>query len=520
MSLTIPKRIFETAFALRYCTIPIVPGLPSQSVVTIPNPKRFSSRTRRLTAITKKAATASLTFNTLAHSTQALQEASPYSRTSMAKSTLIALSTADAGVFSSGVRADSAQAASEVLQENMENYHIFFNDQGFHNHIVHHILTIYALGASPETIKAAFERDKQYQRKPYPVDESVVQAMSDKTKFKQFTGKEMHYSSFLVYFQRELDAKGVGPVLNEHLFAEDGHADDLLVRMFAGFLHPLIHLGFGVEFNQPAIVAEALAQAAVHDNWIGDYLLPAEKAAGSIGEPEEKTLEQLLGEIRGNEKLVNSVQWSDSNKIRDGILKRAPDEMLRYASQYTVSADHLEEKLAEMINAVVYYASTAQRPPKQIKFDFYYMHCVNCSIFFPALFSIPSLSLGSKIRLLEWKGRMDLAMYVSRRAPKLLLDEVTNYKSHKGWKEVFDNSVLNERDDGHVSKMTRAVAHGGNVCKPFEGGGKEKGFMIAGDMWLKIGNMIVDSVDSPGDMWVRSTGFDEAWSKFNDRSPQ
>ncbi|KAK9312397.1 hypothetical protein V1524DRAFT_449697 [Lipomyces starkeyi] len=437
----------------------------------------------------------------------------------MAKSTLIALSTADTGVFSAGVRADSAQAASEVLQENMENHHIFFNEEGFHNHIVHHILTIYALGATPEAIKAAFERDKQYQRKPFPVDESVVQAMSDKSKFKQFTGNERHYSNFLVYFQRELDAKGVGPVLNEHLFAEDGHADDLLVRMFAGFLHPLIHLGFGVEFNQPAIVAEALAQAAVHDTWIGDFLLPAEKAAGRIGKRGEKTLLQLLDEVRGNQKLVNSVQWPDSNKIRDGILKRAPDEMLRYASQYTVSADRLEEKLAEMINAVVYYTTTAQRPPKQIKFDFYYMHCVNCSIFFPAFFAIPSLSLASKIRLLEWKGRMDLAMYVSRASPKLRLDEVTNYKSHKGWKAVFD-SVVNGKDDGHVSKMTRAVAHGENVCKPFEGGGKEKGFMIAGDMWLKIGNMIVDSVDSPGERWVRSTGFDEAWSKFEDRSHQ
>ena len=31
----------------------------------------------------------------------------------------------------------------------------------------------------------------------------------------------------------------------------------------------MIHLGFGIEFNQPAIIAEALAQAAVHDNEIG-----------------------------------------------------------------------------------------------------------------------------------------------------------------------------------------------------------------------------------------------------------
>ena len=30
-----------------------------------------------------------------------------------------------------------------------------------------------------------------------------------------------------------------------------------------GFLHPIIHLGFGIEFNQPAIIAEALAQYVI-----------------------------------------------------------------------------------------------------------------------------------------------------------------------------------------------------------------------------------------------------------------
>ena len=55
-------------------------------------------------------------------------------------------------------------------------------------------------------------------------------------------------------------------VLNEYLFKKDGRADDMLVPMFAGLLHPIIHLGFGVEFEQPIIMAEALAQAPVHDN--------------------------------------------------------------------------------------------------------------------------------------------------------------------------------------------------------------------------------------------------------------
>lgn len=126
-----------------------------------------------------------------------------------------------------------------------------------------------------------------------------------------------------------------------------------MLKVALGLLHPVIHLGFGIEFNQPAIIAEALAQTATHDDWIGPlFLLPAEKAAGGIGKPGKKTLLEILQEIRADTKVVNSVQWPDGNKIRDGVLKRAPDEMIEHAAKFTVSPDQLEEKLAEMINTV------------------------------------------------------------------------------------------------------------------------------------------------------------------------
>lgn len=41
----------------------------------------------------------------------------------------------------------------------------------------------------------------------------------------------------------------------------------------------MIHLGYGLEFRQPAIVAEASAQAAVHEGWPTDFFIAAEKAA-------------------------------------------------------------------------------------------------------------------------------------------------------------------------------------------------------------------------------------------------
>jgi len=130
----------------------------------------------------------------------------------------------------------------------------------------------------------------------------------------------------------------------------------------------LIHLGFGIEFNQPAIIAEALAQASVHDGWITSYLLDAEKASTN---PTSKTIPELIDEIRANEKLSNAAQWEDGNKIRDGILKRAPDEMINYAKQWTVSPEDLEKKTAEMTNASIYFTAAAQRPPKQVWFLFW-----------------------------------------------------------------------------------------------------------------------------------------------------
>ena len=113
----------------------------------------------------------------------------------------------------------------------------------------------------------------------------------------------------------------------------------------------MIHLGFGIEFKQPAIVAEALAQAAVHINWTAPLFLDSEKAAKEAGKPTSKSLVELLDEIRADKRLSTAAHWDDGNKMRDGILKRAPEEMIKYASQWNVEASHLEEKTAEMINA-------------------------------------------------------------------------------------------------------------------------------------------------------------------------
>lgn len=95
---------------------------------------------------------------------------------------------------------------------------------------------------------------------------------------------------------------------------------------------------------------------------------------------------------------------------------------------------------------------------------------------------------GHKARLLRFKGWLDLAMYASRRAPDLLLDEIVNYrpKSPKdSWDGIFKR-VIEHEDDGHASKLVRALKHGEEICKPFHDNPR---FRIKEDMWLRLGHM-------------------------------
>lgn len=91
-------------------------------------------------------------------------------------------------------------------------------------------------------------------------------------------------------------------------------------------------------------------------------MLDVEKNA----QPGNKTIPQLLDEIRGDKKLSTAAEWDDGNKIRDGILARARGEMINYASQWTVGKGELEAKTAQMINSAIYFTAAAQRPPKQV----------------------------------------------------------------------------------------------------------------------------------------------------------
>ncbi|KAK1069700.1 hypothetical protein LTR74_004579 [Friedmanniomyces endolithicus] len=412
--------------------------------------------------------------------------------------------------YRKGINQGTTDKVSALLQKNHDTHHIFFNHDGFHNHIAHHLLTLWALRATDGELGQAYDSNAGYQRPPGPLDPSIVTDMHDPAKTASYLGNERYYHAFMIFFQDQISKSSTPEVINKYLLAGTEQADDLLHRLFGGFLHPLIHLGFAIESQQPALVAEALAQAAVHSASMSPFFLLAEQAARDRADEPCKTIAQLLDEIHADPEIRGAPRWSDGNKLRDGIIGRAAERMVSYTSQYRVEPDDLERKTAEMINAVAYYTAGAQREGYVRKYDFYFIHCLNSSIFFSTFLHQPWITPANKTRLLTYKIWTDLAMYASRASPRIRLDLVRQYvpKYPSDWDGIFDRVTALADDDGHAAKLVRALAHGERICAPWEGRGE---FRVKGGDWLGMGHMAVDSVEAGEPRWVRSAGFDEAW---------
>ncbi len=71
------------------------------------------------------------------------------------------------------------------------------------------------------------------------------------------------------------------------------------------------------------------------------------------------------------------------------------------------------------------------------------------------------------------------------------------------------NRLQSFGDDGHGIKQARAIALGHEFMKQWQD--KPWAILKDDDVWRKIQHMAVDALEGPGNLYVRSAGFDEAW---------
>ncbi|GAA5952657.1 hypothetical protein JCM3765_002235 [Sporobolomyces pararoseus] len=166
---------------------------------------------------------------------------------------------------------EAKETVRRCLEENHVNSHTFFNDKGFHNHCAHHLLAAYSLGASPSLLEEILTLHKETASKPMP---PLAPIDITENNWTEYLGDERFYPNYLAFFHRLISSpppptspyygrpSSAVPVIEQYLLGGEGQ---MLIRAVSGAIHPLIHIGHGVEFELDSIVAEGLAQCAVHE---------------------------------------------------------------------------------------------------------------------------------------------------------------------------------------------------------------------------------------------------------------
>ncbi|KAI0437218.1 hypothetical protein F4803DRAFT_566241 [Xylaria telfairii] len=397
-----------------------------------------------------------------------------------------------------GLSDRSAEKVSELLSANHALYHTRWKAT-FHNHMVHHLLSLWALGASPSEIQDAWNYNRTYQTSIEgngPVSASS-RNLRDPVTFSKCLGNNDCYFDFLKFFENEVSEKGVPAVIREYLLAGDDRANDILYRIFSDLLHPMIHLGCALEFDQPSLVAESLAASCVHETWTSIFLRPTEEylKAAPEGVPSRPLLEVLEG-MRNDPVVKSGVKATDPfNKIAGGLLQRVPTERLvshLSALQVRPDAASLERETLTMMYTSAYVVGAAQHPGKIEALDFVTLHSATLAVHYPVLMAQDWLTEHEKARLLETKLRVDAIMYAGCGSPALHAERVHNYAPRRpgdSWPELIRRAIVYQ-DEGHAAKLLRALH------ATYKLGDPPAGFPIAREDLVKIAHMAMDSIEA------------------------
>ncbi|KAF9078612.1 hypothetical protein BDP27DRAFT_1207201 [Rhodocollybia butyracea] len=396
-----------------------------------------------------------------------------------------------------------------ILQDNQKKHHVFFNDKNFHNHIVHHVLALWALGANGDAIEAAYREDILIQRPAFSSPEPITVA-----NFNDHLGDENFYNAYLTFFCGVVTKNDVGSVLEGFLFSDKanygskntaGEHPQMLNRFLSGLIHPFIHVGYGIEFGLPGIVAEGLAQAAVHkpDNTV--LIPPSTFQTKSVGKltsfihsmkPSSTTSAgvdafTILARIMKDPNMKMNAPDELSIDLFTETIKKHGEALLRHVNSWNLDTSdpkEVERKIGELqwLNTLIYAVAGFKDGKDAFNADFFYMHLVTSSLFLPTL--VVHLSPRSQEAFLRSYFGICLSVYIARGSPMLDIESFFNAKvtgpstntgnsltsstsprlqlppsspsltsSPNPWFPIIEQTILHP--DEHLCKLQRSLAH-------------------------------------------------------------
>lgn len=136
---------------------------------------------------------------------------------------------------------------------------------------------------------------------------------------------------------------------------------------------------YGLEWEQPALIATGLAQAAIHRNAFGAFFAKIDEAARSrsaAGKGEQRPLVELCENVRSEQpELAQAPKFGDDDLFAALMVRLSDKSAAFMADNISVDADNIEEELDKMVHTCAYIAAAAAfRGSYKPKYDFFLMY--------------------------------------------------------------------------------------------------------------------------------------------------
>ncbi|KAI8891233.1 hypothetical protein K501DRAFT_235163 [Backusella circina FSU 941] len=439
-----------------------------------------------------------------------------------------------------GINSEAAALSEKLLSEIHEKFDVFLSERKTHNHSMHHILASLSLGASPEQIQVIFEQHIDTLR---AVPQTLTKVTRDN--YKDYLNKAEAYTSFFDFFTCEIDEYGVDETVRRWVWS-----GDLLTRTIGGLFHPFIHIGYGLEFKLPGMVAEGLSMAcctgdsfqpltSIQPSLNRDLLSPlTTSAAFNVGspatnQPVDKSTINKDSEPQGSP--TSLYHFLDKNPLIQTIIEIQKDAELdivkpsmlskriqtiatnpesmskikKYLDKWEIEAtpESIHENYKSLFECIlIVYGASAFGPKDRdnddrFMPDFVLMHALT-SVYF-IYFYLRIIDPSEAVSLLHEHWSSTVFHYIATGRPYLNLDKLLEYRKdlqgNDGWDKIIDDSLVCQ--EAHVVKSVRSLAFGQLLF-----GSKESEMFSS--LWVKVAHM---GIVKDGKWSFDGLGFTSTW---------
>ncbi|CAK5270596.1 unnamed protein product [Mycena citricolor] len=452
------------------------------------------------------------------------------------------------GLVNTPTTPEAARKLQELLARDAREHHCYFDDIGRKNHTAHHLVAAYDLGATGAFLEKIYKEESVILRPLGPQHD----IFTDKT-WTTRLGERQAYASYLLFFEKKIEALGIQKTIEDYVLAPAANANGaaMLSRFFSGAVHPIIHVGFGVEIGQDCVVAQGLALCAVVDADFASIFsghpsgLPELSAAPSSG----ATLLSILREVYDSPSLAPLAPYNAHdmggaafNRLTESPARGA--ELRRLYAPWSLDTsltdsafdDACEKKVDECFWQATLLTAAAGRPGRENRIDFFLMHTLTSAVALPRVLAALPNKL-HKAQLLQGHALASALWAIARGRPRvnpaLLMSYPDVVPGHPGgaanpWLPVTLNAL--EHADSHVIKTVRTLYYAaqrlgqtgaGAVPGALDSAGKETHEGVSGldgSAFVRAAIMTSETLGwvafggKPGE-WDRSSlGWDAAWA--------